>query len=69
MLFNQVETCGYFLDFVIYDKLSKKSLAIEVDGKHHFYSDGYTHTDEHEENNDSQKSRMEDSSSRLLELV
>ena len=49
MLFNQVETCGYFLDFVIYDKISKKSLAIEVDGKHHFYSDGYTHTDEHEE--------------------
>ncbi len=47
MLFNQVNSCGYFLDFVVYDKQTKKSLAIEVDGKHHFFSDGSTHTDEH----------------------
>jgi len=49
MLFNQVESCGYFLDFVVYDQLTKKSLAIEVDGKEHFYSDGFTHTDRHQE--------------------
>ena len=49
MLFNQVESCGYFIDFVVYDQLTKRSLAIEVDGKEHFYADGYTHTDRHVE--------------------
>jgi len=35
-IFNQYETCGYRLDFVIYCKQLKKFLAIEVDGPHHF---------------------------------
>jgi len=46
-LYNQVRTCGYRLDFVAYDKISKKAVGIEVDGKHHYLDDGSSYTDEH----------------------
>lgn len=46
-LYNQVHTCGYRLDFVVYDKTSKKAVGIEVDGKHHYLDDGSSYTDEH----------------------
>jgi hypothetical protein len=46
-LYNQVHTCGFRLDFVVYDKFSKKAVGIEVDGKHHFFADGSSYTDEH----------------------
>ena len=47
VLYNQVHTCGYYLDFVVYDRTTKKSVGIEVDGKHHFLDDGTTYSDEH----------------------
>lgn len=46
-LYNQVHTCGYRLDFVVYDRSSKRAVGIEVDGKHHFFDDGSSYTDEH----------------------
>ena len=46
-LYNQVRTCGYRLDFVVYDKTTKKAVGIEVDGKHHYLDDGSSYTDEH----------------------
>ena len=45
-LYNKVPTCGYFLDFVIYDKLTKKALGLDLDGKHYFSSDN-NQFDEH----------------------
>ena len=47
MFFNEVESCRYFINFVVYDQITKGSLAIEVDGKEDFYADGYTHIDRH----------------------
>ena len=47
VLYNQVHTCGYRLDLVVYDRSSKKAVGIEVDGKYHFYADGSTYTDDH----------------------
>ena len=47
VLFNQVHTCGFRLDFVVYDKMTKKAVGIEVDGKYHYLDDGSTLTDEH----------------------
>jgi hypothetical protein len=35
------------LDFVVYDKTTKRALGIEVDGKHHYLDDGSSYTDEH----------------------
>ena len=55
VLYNQVKTCGYRLDFVIYDKLSKKAVGIEVDGKHHYLADDSSYTDEHLERANSLK--------------
>jgi hypothetical protein len=46
-LYNQVHTCGFRLDFVVYDKESKKAVGIEVDGKYHYLDDGSSYTDEH----------------------
>jgi len=46
-LYNQVRTCGYRLDFVAYDRINKKAVGIEVDGKHHYLDDGSSYTDEH----------------------
>jgi len=46
-LYNQVHTCGFRLDFVIYDKVTKRAVGIEVDGKHHYLDDGSSYTDEH----------------------
>jgi len=46
-LYNQVHTCGFRLDFVVYDKTSKKAVGIEVDGKYHYFDDGNSYTDEH----------------------
>ena len=47
VLYNQVHTCGFRLDFVIYDKATKKAVGIEVDGKYHYLDDGSSFTDEH----------------------
>ena len=54
-LYNQVRTCGYRLDFVIYEKTSKSTIGIEVDGKHHFYADDISYTDDHLERANSLK--------------
>ncbi|MCP9810183.1 AAA family ATPase [Cyanobium sp. HWJ4-Hawea] len=47
VIYNQVHTCGFRLDFVVYDKNSKKAVGIEVDGKYHYFDDGSSYTDEH----------------------
>ncbi|NDC37178.1 MAG: hypothetical protein EBZ48_03900 [Proteobacteria bacterium] len=47
VLYNQVRTCGYRLDFVVYDRHNKRALGVEVDGKHHYLDDGSSYTDEH----------------------
>ncbi|BEV35766.1 AAA domain-containing protein [Synechococcus sp. M16CYN] len=47
VLYNQVHTCGFRLDLVVYDRLTKKAVGIEVDGKHHYLADGSTYTDDH----------------------
>ncbi len=39
-IYNQYKTCGYRLDFVLYNKNNKKFVALEVDGPHHFEGDG-----------------------------
>jgi hypothetical protein len=45
---NQVSTCGEKrLDFVIYNPNTKKSIAVEVDGKYHFSGSGRQNTDIH----------------------
>lgn len=47
-IYNQVTTCGQKrIDFVLYDRKTGKSVAIEVDGKDHFCSDGVTYHDAH----------------------
>ncbi len=47
-IFNQVTTCGQKrLDFVIFDRQSGQSVAIEVDGQDHFCADGVTYHDAH----------------------
>lgn len=49
-IYNQYETCGYRLDFVLYNKNNKKFVALEVDGPHHFEGDGlYSYADWHVE--------------------
>jgi len=47
-IFNQVTTCGQKrLDFVLFDRQSTRSVAIEVDGQDHFCEDGVTYHDAH----------------------
>lgn len=46
-LYNQVHTCGFRLDFVVYDRTSKRAVGIEVDGKYHYLDNGSSYTDEH----------------------
>jgi superfamily I DNA and/or RNA helicase len=49
-IYNQYKTCGYRLDFVLYNKNNKKFVALEVDGPHHFEGDGlYSYADWHVE--------------------
>ncbi|MCS7244413.1 MAG: AAA domain-containing protein [Candidatus Calescibacterium sp.] len=48
-IYNQVESCGKRIDFVVYNPFKKKFVAIEVDGKHHFEKDGITPTKYHQE--------------------
>jgi len=55
MLYNQVHTCGFRLDFVVYDKTSKRAVGIEVDGKYHYFDDGSSYTDDHLERANSLK--------------
>lgn len=55
VLYNQVHTCGFRLDLVVYDRSSKKAVGIEVDGKHHYYADGSTYTDDHLERSNALK--------------
>ena len=47
VLYNQVHTCGFRLDLVVYDRSTKKAVGIEVDGKYHYFADGSTYTDDH----------------------
>jgi superfamily I DNA and/or RNA helicase len=35
-IYNQYETCGYRLDFVLYNRKNKKFIALEVDGPYHY---------------------------------
>ncbi|KJU82410.1 RAP domain protein [Candidatus Magnetobacterium bavaricum] len=54
-IFNQVVSCGQKrLDFVLYNQDTKKAVAVEVDGSHHFRRDGgiRAYTDEHIERMD-----------------
>jgi superfamily I DNA and/or RNA helicase len=47
-IFNQVKACGQKrLDFVLYNPKNKKSVAVEVDGIHHFQEDGKTYSKAH----------------------
>jgi very-short-patch-repair endonuclease len=49
---NQIKSCGQKrLDFVLFNHVTKKSVAIEVDGIQHFVSNGYSanYTSEHTE--------------------
>ncbi len=46
-LFNQVPSCGYRLDFVLYNPATTKCVAIEVDGKQHFTENGKDYHEEH----------------------
>jgi hypothetical protein len=47
-IFNQVTTCGQKrLDFVLFDRQSGQSVAIEVDGQDHFCTDGVTYHEAH----------------------
>ena len=49
-IYNQYKTCGYRLDFVLYNKNNKKFVALEVDGPHHFEGDGlHSYADWHVE--------------------
>lgn len=49
-IFNQVTTCGQKrLDFVVFDRQSGQSVAVEVDGQDHFCADGVTYHDAHME--------------------
>lgn len=46
-IYNQVVSCGRRLDFVVYSKSNQKYVAVEVDGIHHFKSDGRTYNEKH----------------------
>ena len=46
-LYNQVKSCSKRLDFVIFNTQNQDCCAIEVDGVHHFNSDGRTYSEEH----------------------
>lgn len=46
-LYNQVKSCSKRLDFVIFNTRNQDCCAIEVDGVHHFNSDGLTYSEEH----------------------
>ncbi|MDP4230417.1 MAG: AAA domain-containing protein [Bacteroidota bacterium] len=46
-IYNQVPSCGKFLDFVIYNSKNKKCCAIEVDGKQHFDDSAKTYSESH----------------------
>jgi len=35
-IYNQYETCGYRLDFVLHNRKNKKFIALEVDGPYHY---------------------------------
>ncbi len=39
-IYNQYNTCGFRLDFVVYNKKNKKFVGLEVDGPHHFDGNG-----------------------------
>ena len=55
ILYNQVHTCGFRLDLVVYDRATQQAVGIEVDGKHHYFADGSTYTDDHLERANSLK--------------
>ena len=47
-IYNQVRACGQKrLDFVLYNTSNKIFVAVEVDGIHHFDSDGKTYSQDH----------------------
>jgi len=39
-IYNQYKTCGYRLDFVLYNRKNKKFIALEVDGPYHYETAG-----------------------------
>jgi hypothetical protein len=39
-IYNQYETCGYRLDFVLHNRKNKKFIALEVDGPYHYEMTG-----------------------------
>lgn len=49
VFYNQVNSLGYKLDFVLYNPNNKKSVVIEVDGRYHFNSGTNEHTEHHKE--------------------
>jgi hypothetical protein len=46
-IFNQAESCGKRLDFVIFNIETSKAFAIEVDGHTHFEEDSLSYTEDH----------------------
>ncbi len=46
-LFNQVQSCGKFLDFVIFNPATSKAFAIEVDGPDHYQENALDYTSTH----------------------
>ena len=46
-LFNQVQSCGKFLDFVIFNPATSKAFAIEVDGPDHYLENELDYTSTH----------------------
>ncbi|AEF19482.1 MULTISPECIES: AAA domain-containing protein [unclassified Hydrogenobaculum] len=39
-IYNQYETCGYRLDFVLHNRKNKKFIALEADGPYHYEQSG-----------------------------
>jgi hypothetical protein len=46
-IFNQVQSCGKFLDFVVFNRSTSKAFAIEVDGQDHYQEDSLDYTSSH----------------------
>ncbi|MBN8583692.1 MAG: AAA family ATPase [Ignavibacteria bacterium] len=47
-IYNQVNACGQKrIDFVLYNKITKKTCAVEVDGKDHFINGSTKYTEAH----------------------
>lgn len=49
VFYNQVNSLGYKLDFVLYNPNNKKSVVLEVDGRYHFQTGTNEYTEHHKE--------------------